>query len=79
MTDRTMEHQDLTGRLKELEQLDGTLVRRVPEVVDDLLAPAPRGLVPVPRRSRIFLRHGDGHGSFAEVTITAPPLRHTTD
>lgn len=79
MSDHTMEHQGLTARLKELEQLNGTLARRTPEVVADRPEPAPRGLVPVPRRSRIFLRHGGGHGTFAEVTITAPRMRHTTE
>lgn len=72
--------QQVSGRLRELEQLGGALLaRRTPQVVevsDD--ADVVRGLVPVPRRSRIFLRHGGEHGSFADLTVTAPPQRHTT-
>lgn len=34
--------------------------------------PPPVSLVPVPRASRIFLRHGAGHGEFANLTLTAP-------
>lgn len=78
MDDQTStQFNQLTGRLEELGRLDGTLVRRTPEVVE--VAPAPRGLVPVPRRSRVFLRHGEGHGTFADLTVTAPVVRHTTD
>ncbi|CAM3505880.1 hypothetical protein [Nocardioides zeicaulis] len=73
--------QQVSGRLRELEQLSGALLaRRTPqvvEVIDD--ADVVRGLVPVPRRSRIFLRHAAGHGTFADLTVTAPPQRHTTD
>ena len=66
---------NLTSRLKQLESITGGLVRREPaiEVVpedDD-----PVSLVPVPRRSRVFLRHGEGHGAFAELTLTAPVAR----
>lgn len=76
----TYDHQ-ISGRLRELEKLSGALLaRRTPEVVEVVEDADPaRGLVPVPRRSRIFLRHGEGHGTFAEVTVTAPPQRPTTD
>lgn len=62
---------DLSGRLAELEGLTGTLLpQREPEVV--VIAEAARPLIPVPRRSRVFLRHGEGPGSFADLTLTAP-------
>ena len=68
---------DLGSRISSLEQFTGTLVPRpVPE--DGPLAEvipiheAPFSRVPVPRRSRIFLRGGEGHGVFADLTITAP-------
>lgn len=76
----TYDHQ-ISGRLRELEQLSGAmLARRTPQVVEVVEdAESGRGLVPVPRRSRIFLRHGEGYGTFADLTVTAPQPRHTTD
>lgn len=73
----------LSARLKELEELDqAVLPRRTPGATgagfETMTSQAPRGLVPVPRRARVFLRHGEGHGSFADLTVTAPPTRHTT-
>lgn len=66
---------NLTSRLKQLESITGGLVRREPaiEVVPE--SDDPVSLVPVPRRSRVFLRHGEGHGEFAELTLTAPIAR----
>ncbi|PKH37891.1 hypothetical protein SAMN05192575_101963 [Nocardioides alpinus] len=64
---------DLAGRLKDLEHFTGTPVARreaEPDAVPINEAPSTR--VPVPRRSRVFLRHGAGHGVFAELTLTAP-------
>ncbi len=60
-------------RLQEVERLTGSLValRPAPEPIRE----APLSLVPVPRRSRVFLRHGEGHGAFAEMTLTAPLRR----
>ncbi len=75
----------LLGRLKELGELEQTVLpRRVPGSAPavtgmGVMAEVPRGLVPVPRRSRVFLRHGEGHGSFAGLTVTAPRVRHVTD
>lgn len=63
----------LAGRLKELEHFSGALVaKRQPELTVDPAIEAPVARVPVPRRSRVFLRHGEGHGVFAELTLTAP-------
>lgn len=66
---------NMAERLKQVESLSGGLVRRSaePEAVPKHEAPVSR--VPVPRRSRIFLRHGKGHGEFADLTLTAPIVR----
>jgi hypothetical protein len=78
MGEHRMETSDVAGRLAEIERLmGGRLPRRVPEVV--VIPEASRPLIPVPRRSRVFLRHGEGHGTFADLTLTAPPIRHVTD
>lgn len=67
---------DLTRRLEELELLSGALVApRRPGQHESVTNPPPVALVPVPRRSRVFLRHGEGHGTFADVTLTAPIVR----
>ena len=71
---------EFAGRLKELEHFTGSLVPRLdpdPEPEAEVVR-APR-LVPVPRRTKIFLRHGDGPGVFAEMTLTAPHPRTSTD
>lgn len=75
---------DLSGRLRDLEQLTGSLVaRQQPEpeaVVESIpIHDAPVTRVPVPRRSRIFLRSGAGHGVFADLTLTAPQPRTAMD
>jgi hypothetical protein len=63
---------DLAGRLKDVEHFTGSLVRREPDVETVPINEAPVTRVPVPRRSRVFLRSGEGHGVFAELTLTAP-------
>lgn len=72
---------DLTGRIQSLEQFTGSLVARPQVEGGDHDAPrvdaipindAPVSLVPRPRRSRVFLRGGEGHGVFADLTLTAP-------
>ena len=77
---------DLTGRIKSLEQFTGSLVARSTpendagrdaEVIPIHEAPRSRGAAP--RRSRIFLRSGGGHGSFADLTLTAPLPRPAVD
>lgn len=74
---------DLTGRIKSLEQFTGSLVARPQvEVADHDAIPindAPLARVPRPRRSRIFLRSGEGHGVFADLTLTAPVAGIATD
>jgi hypothetical protein len=78
--ERDSQQGDLTGRIKSLEQFTGTLVARVaPEVEAIPINDAPVVRVPTPRRSRIFLRHGEGHGFFADLTITAPLPRTALD
>ena len=84
--DRDAQGKDLTGRIKSLEQFTGSLVARpVAEAGDgpdaDVIPihEAPPSRVPTPRRSRIFLRSGAGHGSFAELTVTAPLPRTVVD
>ncbi|WP_439937451.1 hypothetical protein ACS3YM_16145 [Nocardia sp. N13] len=77
--ERNAQVSDLTGRLKELEHFTGALVRREPEPEAIPVDDAPLTLVPVPRRSRIFLRSGGGHGVFADLTLTAPLPRAVTD
>lgn len=84
--DRDIQGIDLTGRIESLEQFTGSLVARpAPGTADgpdaDVIPihPAPRSRVPAPRRSRVFLRSGAGHGSFADLTLTAPLPRPAVD
>ena len=71
-SDRT-HHIDVAARLKDLEHFTGALVtRRQPEPEEIPISEAPAACVPVPRRSRVFLRNGGGAGVFAEFTLTAP-------
>lgn len=81
--DRDNQGIDLAGRIKSLEQFTGSLVTRPQtEVAEHETVPihdAPPSQVPRPRRSRIFLRNGEGHGVFADLTITAPLARPVTD
>jgi hypothetical protein len=84
--DRDTQGIDLTGRIESLEQFTGSLVARpAPEAAparDADVIPihqAPRARVPAPRRSRVFLRSGGGHGSFASLTLTAPLPRQAVD
>ncbi len=79
---------DLSGRIKSLDQFTGSLVARSrsegeaeAEVEAEVIpiTDAPVGRVPSPRRSRIFLRNGEGHGFFADLTITAPQPRTAVD
>jgi hypothetical protein len=64
---------DLSGRLRDLEHFTGASVaRNGPEAEVIPINEAPATHVPVPRRSRVFLRSGGGHGVFAELTLTAP-------
>ena len=66
---------NMAQRLRQLEALTGGLVRSVaePDAIPENETHV--SLVPVPRRSRVFLRHGKGHGQFADLTLTAPLVR----
>ena len=66
---------NMAQRLRQLEALTGGLVRSVaePDAIPENETPV--ALVPFPRRSRIFLRRGKGHGQFADLTLTAPLVR----
>ena len=72
--------EDLSGRIKSLDMFTGSLVARSePEAVAEVIPlhePA-RQQVPLPRRSRVFLRHRAG--AFADLTLTAPRPRATVD
>lgn len=73
---------NLAGRLKDLEHFTGGLVGE--HVPDHEAEPVPISRsrvtrVPVPRRSRVFLRTADGHGAFADLTLTAPHPRIALD
>ena len=68
---------DVAGRIKALEQFSGPLVR--PRAEADAIPihePAPVR-VPVPSRSKIFLRGAEGFGAYADLTVTGP--RPATD
>lgn len=78
MGEHSTETSDIVGRMADLHGLTGArLPRREPEVI--VIPEAKHPLIPVPRRSRVFLRHGEGHGTFADFTATAPYVRHVTD
>ena len=84
--DRDTQGIDLTGRIKSLEQFTGSLVARPVAQGDEghdadviPIHDAPRRRVPLPRRSRVFLRNGGGQGFFADLTVTAPLPRPATD
>ena len=84
--DRDTQGIDLTGRIKSLEQFTGSLVARPtlgtadgPDADVIPIHEAPHSRVPAPRRSRVFLRSGGGHGSFADLTVTAPLTRPAVD
>ena len=64
---------DVTGRLEALEHFTGSLVARPQAETEGIpVHDAPLTRLPVPRRSRIFLRSGGGHGAVADLTLTAP-------
>lgn len=78
----TTQHIDLAARLKDLEHFTGQRAARPQADTEAGVIPiseAPSTRVPVPRRSRVFLRHGGGHGVFAELTLTAPHPRPAHD
>lgn len=70
---------DLGQRLRDLEHFTGVPAARVAAADAIAINEPPPTRVPVPRRSRVFLRHGEGHGAFAELTLTTPRLRAAHD
>ena len=69
---------NLAGRLKDVEHFTGSLAGRHED--EPMPINATRATcVPVPRRSRVFLRTADGHGAFADLTLTAPHPRPALD
>lgn len=71
---------DVAGRLQALEQFTGALVARPPAESEAIpITDVPPSRVPVPRRSRVFLRSGTGSGAFADLTLTAPVPRPALD
>ena len=71
---------DVAGRISSLNMFTGSLVApRRGEATVIPIGTATTARVPQPRRSRIFLRGGGGHGAFAELTLTAPQPRRAPD
>jgi hypothetical protein len=69
---------DVAGRIKALEQFSGPLVVRPRAEADAIPVHEPAPVrVPVPSRSRIFVRGAEGFGAYADLTVTAP--RPVTD
>ena len=69
---------DVAGRIKALEQFSGPLVVRPRAEADAIPVHEPAPVrVPVPSRSRIFVRGAEGFGAYADLTVTAP--RPATD
>lgn len=80
MKSDTTQHIDLAARLKDLEHFTAPRSARSGATGDAIpVHDAPAAHVPTPRRSRVFLRHGGGHGAFAELTLTAPRPRAAHD
>lgn len=64
---------DVAGRIKALEQFSGPLVVRPRAEADAIPVHEPAPVrVPVPSRSRIFVRGAEGFGAYADLTVTAP-------
>ena len=65
----------MAGRLRQVEESARAALLQRQQMVSlsavELL-PEPTRLVPVPRRGRMFIRHGEGHGAFSDVTLTSP-------
>ena len=69
---------DVAARIKELEQFSGPALVRPRNEADAIPIHEPAPVrVPVPSRSRIFVRGAEGLGAYADLTTTAP--RPTTD
>lgn len=67
----------LAARLRQIEDsARAALAQRQERLAQsaaiELLPEPARVVVPVPRRGRMFVRHGEGHGAFSDVTLTSP-------
>lgn len=67
----------MAARLRQIEESASAALaqrqeRLAPRDAIELHAEPPRVVVPVPRRGRMFVRHGAGHGAFSDVTLTSP-------
>lgn len=65
----------MAGRLRQVEESTRAALLQRQQVVSRSaleLLPEPTRVVPVPRRGRMFIRHGEGHGAFSDVTLTSP-------
>jgi len=80
MKSQTDQTSNLADRLKDLEHFTRSRVAGRPPEPDPIATSEARAMcVPVPRRSRVFLRSGGGHGAFADLTLTAPLARPVLD
>lgn len=75
MSDKLIiEASTMAARLRQIdEQARVALALRV-RAEEPVVEPAPTAalLIPVPRKARMFIRHGGGHGVFSDVTLTRP-------
>ena len=64
----------MAARLSRVGEGSRALTRRHRAAVPDVepLPETKRPVVPAPRRARMFIRHGGGHGVFSDVTLTSP-------
>lgn len=71
------EQTGMAARLREIEEIEATLLVPAPRrsalaaALEQASAPE-HVVVPMPRRGRMFVRHGEGHGAFSDVTLTSP-------
>lgn len=66
----------MAGRLRQVEESTRAALQQRERMVSqgaiELYPESTRLPVPVPRRGRMFIRHGEGHGAFSDVTLTSP-------
>lgn len=66
----------MAGRLRQIEESTRAALLHRQQMASqgaiELLPEPARMVVPVPRRGRMFIRHGEGHGGFSDVTLTSP-------
>lgn len=65
----------MAARLRQIDESTrlALVQRQEPaEGADDGQGQPARLVPPVPRKARMFIRHGEGHGTFSDVTLTSP-------